>query len=119
MSSQSIGKRLEEARLAASLRLKRQLSQTAMAELVSAELGRRVWQQQWSDYEAEDGPEPALDVFRATARLSGLTPGYLAFGEDANATISIEEAMATGRPMPARKAAPVAKAARKRGRKRP
>lgn len=70
---------MKEARLAASLRLKRQLSQGEMAELVGKGAGQPLWQAQWSAYERNES-EPVLAVIRSTAHVSGLDSCYLAFG---------------------------------------
>lgn len=118
MTDKTLGGRFIEARLAASLRAGRQLSQDAMAEMVRQAAGIPLWQAQWSDYE-RDKTEPSLAVIRAAAQLSGLTPGYIAFGAEANTTMSIEEALATGRRMPLPAKAPAARVVRKRRPKRP
>lgn len=75
---------MREARLQAAVRLGATVSQDRMAELVSAELRRlgvtkTLSQSSWSQYEA-DVSEPSLAVLTATANVSGLDAGYLAFG---------------------------------------
>lgn len=74
----------------AAVRLKRSVSQALMARLVTEELAqmgadKTVSQTVWGKYEAET-VEPSTIVFRAVARVSGLSESYIAFGnESANA----------------------------------
>lgn len=75
----ALGRRMKEARLRAAVLLRDKVSQDGMARLVSAALRRSLKQSAWSDYEL-GVVEPPLDVIRATARLSGLTPEYITFG---------------------------------------
>lgn len=63
----------------AGVRIRETISQQRMAELVGAELGRTLHQNQWSRYEG-GGSEPPLDVIAVTAKLSGLSESYIAFG---------------------------------------
>lgn len=74
----SVSGRLKEARLQAGVRLRRQMSQERMAEMVSKEVGRTIHQNQWSRWEA--GAEPPIDVIRVAAKLSGISEVYIAFG---------------------------------------
>jgi transcriptional regulator with XRE-family HTH domain len=74
---------MKEARLQAAVRERRPLSQAAMAELVSEQLGRIIHQTQWSNYELAVS-EPPFDVVAAAAQLSGLTEAYIAFGVSAD-----------------------------------
>jgi transcriptional regulator with XRE-family HTH domain len=100
MASPSLAERIKEARLAASLRLRRQLSQAEMAELVGKGAGQSLWQAQWSSYERGES-EPSLVVIRAAAALSGLEPGYLAFGDsDAEPTVTEPVGDPVARPGP-------------------
>lgn len=76
-----LGKRLYEARLRAGPRQRpiSEVSQERMADLVSRLVGRRISQAVWSYWESGKR-EPELDVIRAVAVISGLTPEYIAFG---------------------------------------
>lgn len=78
------GQRLREARLQTAVRIGRTVSQGEMARFVTLQLAKlgsskTVSQPQWSDYEAEKS-EPSGIVYRAAYQISGLTEGYLAFG---------------------------------------
>lgn len=50
-----------------------------MADLVGKLLKRSLHQTQWGDYERGEA-EPPYDVVEAAARVSELTPEYIAFG---------------------------------------
>ena len=63
-----------------------------MAELVGKELGRVMHATQWRRYEA--GTEPPLDVIRATARVSGLSESYIAFGKETTNEESVTQRVA-------------------------
>jgi transcriptional regulator with XRE-family HTH domain len=77
----ALGNRLYEARLRAGPRQRpiAEVSQERMADLVTALVGRRISQAVWSYWESGKR-EPELDVIRAVAVISGLTPEYIAFG---------------------------------------
>lgn len=86
MSEQeSIADRLKEARFQTAARLRENVSQDRMAELVGEALGKTFHATQWRRYEG--GREPPLDVIRAVARVSGLSEAYIAFGISATAII--------------------------------
>lgn len=82
VNTDTLAGRLKQARLQAAVRRGHTVSQERMAELVSKEIHRPLWQAQWSSYERGEAPPP-LDVIASAAKLSGLDPGYLAFGPKA------------------------------------
>ena len=76
----ALGDRLKKARLQAAIRLGEGVSQAGMAELVGKELGRKLHQTTWSDYEAGE-TEPPLPVLRAVAAISGVSRDWLTYGD--------------------------------------
>lgn len=70
---------MKEARLRTGVRLHETVSQARMADLVSAEIEWSIGQTQWGRYELGES-EPPLDVIRAAAKVSELSPEYIAFG---------------------------------------
>lgn len=74
--------RLKTARFHVAAARRENVSQARMAELVSDASGRTVHQTQWGRYEAGES-EPPLSVIRATAKVSGLSEVYIAFGYEA------------------------------------
>jgi hypothetical protein len=72
---------MKQARLATAVLRGDAVSQALMAELVSAHLKQPIAQTQWSRYEKGES-EPPLAVLEATARVSGLARGWLAFGDE-------------------------------------
>jgi transcriptional regulator with XRE-family HTH domain len=106
----TFGERMKEARLATAVRLRRTLSQAGMAELVGKEIGRDLWQAQWSKYELDES-EPPLDVIRAASKLSGLDPSYIAFGT----TAAVQQQTIKGAMVAAPPPEPVAKSRRAKG----
>lgn len=71
--------RMLEARLRYGAKLKKKITQTQMAAAVAEVLGAPLSQSTWSDYELAIS-EPPLDVIDATARVSELSPAYIAWG---------------------------------------
>lgn len=108
----SVFGRMKKARLHAGFRLGESVSQERMAELVSRELGRVLHPTQWRRYETDR--EPPLDVIVATARVSGVTEHYIAFGGDLENVKPARTAAAVERPdVPAARAG-TQKAAKKK-----
>jgi len=91
--------RMKQARLQTAVGLRETVSQERMADLVGAELKRVLHPTQWRRYETGER-EPPLDVIRATARVSGLTEAYIAFGESTPVS-RIVDARDVSRPAPA------------------
>lgn len=52
-----------------------------MAELVGAAMKRVMHPTQWRRFESGDS-EPSLEIIRAAARVSELSPAYIAFGAE-------------------------------------
>jgi transcriptional regulator with XRE-family HTH domain len=84
-----VADRLKEARFLTAARQREAVSQERMAELIGQELKRTFHPTQWRRYEG--GAEPPLEIIRAVARLSGLSPAYIAFGEES--ALDIDESM--------------------------
>lgn len=80
----ALGERIKEARFRVAVLRKDGVSQGRMAELISGLLGRSIHQTQWGRYESGES-EPPVDVIRAVARISELSPAYVAFGDDPKA----------------------------------
>jgi hypothetical protein len=78
--ARSLPDRLLEARLQAAVRLRESVSRARMAELLGQALKRSFHETQWRRYESGES-EPPLEVIRAAAAISGLSPAYIAFGD--------------------------------------
>lgn len=77
--SAGVAKRMREARFRTAAERGDSVSQAAMAQLVSTLTTRVVHQTQWGRYETGES-EPPLEVIIATAKVSGLSEVYIAFG---------------------------------------
>src|SRR5690242_11223417 len=77
----TLAERMKKARFATTQRRLETVSQRLMGDLVSALVGRTIHDTQWQRYETGES-EPPLDVIRATAKISGLSESYIAFGTE-------------------------------------
>jgi hypothetical protein len=116
--SQRVGlaKRLKEARFRYAAKRQESVSQAQMATVVGRELGRSLSQSSWSDYELAVA-EPSLEVIKAVARISELSPAYIAFGaidESVDPNISQREPGPAPVPPPKKSASGAQKGGRKR-----
>lgn len=73
--------RMRKARLQTAVGAGEHISQERMAELVSEHLAKPIRQTQWARYEVGE-TEPSIAIIEATAKVSGLPPEWIAFGDE-------------------------------------
>jgi hypothetical protein len=110
--SEGVFARMKKARFQTAANVGEVVSQERMAELVSAQLGRVLHPTQWRRYETDR--EPPLEVIVATARVSGLSETFIAFGTRSRGSTEAEPELPGGAQLEKAQPVPRSGAAKKK-----